>query len=39
MFAKIKSSGLIGINGYIINVEVDIANGMPGFEIVFRTRR
>ncbi len=34
MFAKIKSSGLIGINGYIINVEVDIANGMPGFEIV-----
>lgn len=34
MFAKIKSSGLIGINGYIINVEVDIANGMPGFEVV-----
>ena len=34
MFAKIKSSGLIGINGYIINVETDISNGMPGFEIV-----
>ncbi len=34
MFAKIKSCGLTGINGYIINVEVDIANGMPGFEIV-----
>ncbi len=34
MFAKVKSSGLIGINGYIINVEVDIANGMPGFEVV-----
>ncbi len=34
MFAKIKSTGLIGINGYIISVEVDIANGMPGFEIV-----
>ena len=34
MFAKVKSSGLIGINGYIISVEVDIANGMPGFEVV-----
>lgn len=34
MFAKIKSTGLIGINGYIISVEVDIAHGMPGFEIV-----
>lgn len=34
MFGKIKSSGLIGINGYIVSVEVDISNGMPGFEIV-----
>ena len=34
MFAKIKSAGLIGINGYVINVETDITNGLPGFEIV-----
>ena len=34
MFGKIKSSGLIGINGYVISVEVDISNGMPGFEVV-----
>ncbi len=34
MFGKCKSSGLIGINGYIVSVEVDISGGMPGFEIV-----
>lgn len=34
MFGKIKSCGLMGINGYIINVEIDISFGMPGFEIV-----
>ena len=34
MFGKIKSSGLIGINGYVISVEIDISNGMPGFEVV-----
>ncbi len=34
MFGKIKSSGLVGINGYIISVEVDISGGMPKFEIV-----
>ncbi|MBP3348651.1 MAG: YifB family Mg chelatase-like AAA ATPase [Clostridia bacterium] len=34
MFGKIKSSGLVGINGYIISVEVDISHGMPGFEVV-----
>jgi magnesium chelatase family protein len=34
MLAKVKSSGLFGINGYIVDIEVDIANGLPGFEIV-----
>lgn len=32
--AKIKSAGLNGIDGYIVDVQTDIANGMPTFEIV-----
>lgn len=32
--AKIKSAGLNGIDGYIVDVQTDIANGMPAFEIV-----
>ena len=32
--AKIKSSGLNGIDGYVVDVQTDIANGMPAFEIV-----
>jgi magnesium chelatase family protein len=34
LLAKVKSTGLLGINGYIINIEVDIANGLPCFDIV-----
>lgn len=34
MLSKIKSCGLIGIDGYIIEVETDISNGIPAFEIV-----
>ncbi len=34
MLAKIKSCGLIGIDGYIVEVETDISNGIPGFDIV-----
>jgi len=34
MFYKVKSAGLIGINGYAVEVEVDIFDGLPGFEIV-----
>ncbi len=32
--SKINSAGLIGIDGYIVDVQTDIANGMPAFEIV-----
>ena len=32
--AKIQSAGLKGIEGYIVDVQTDISNGMPGFEIV-----
>mgnify|MGYP000897546721 CR=1 FL=1 len=34
MLAKVKSTGLFGINGYIVDIEVDITNGLPSFEIV-----
>lgn len=34
MLSKIKSCGLLGINGYIINVETYISSGIPYFEIV-----
>ena len=33
-FAKIKSSGLTGIDGYIVDVQTDISSGLPAFEIV-----
>ena len=32
--AKIKSGGLNGIDGYVVDVQTDITNGMPAFEIV-----
>lgn len=34
MLSKIRSCGLMGIDGYIVEVETDIGNGIPGFEIV-----
>lgn len=34
LLAKIKSAGLFGIEGYPIDVEVDISNGLPAFDIV-----
>ncbi|NLN42536.1 MAG: ATP-binding protein, partial [Clostridiales bacterium] len=34
MLAKIKSGGIFGIEGYIVDVEVDISNGLPVFDIV-----
>ncbi len=34
MIAKVKSCGLLGIEGYVVEVETDIANGMPAFEVV-----
>jgi len=34
MLSKILSSTVIGIDGYSINVEVDLSNGFPTFEIV-----
>ena len=34
MLAKVRSAGLFGIDGYIIEVEVDISSGLPFFDIV-----
>ncbi len=34
MLSIIKSYGLKGINGYLVEVEVDINQGLPGYDIV-----
>ena len=34
MLAKVLSASFIGVEGYIIEVEVDISNGLPIFNIV-----
>ena len=34
MLAKILSSAVLGIDGYIVEVEVDIAGGLPSFSTV-----
>lgn len=34
MLSKIKSLGLMGIDGYVVLVETDIANGIPSFDMV-----
>lgn len=34
MLAKVTSCAVIGLDGVLINVEVDIANGLPAFHIV-----
>ena len=34
MLAKVKSTGLFGINGFIVDIETDISPGLPSFDIV-----
>ncbi|RAL26200.1 YifB family Mg chelatase-like AAA ATPase [Thermoflavimicrobium daqui] len=34
MYAKTYSASVLGIDGFIVEVEVDISNGLPVFEIV-----
>lgn len=34
MLSKVKSLGLVGIDGYIVLVETDISNGIPSFDMV-----
>ena len=34
MLSKIKSLGLMGMDGYVVLVETDISNGLPTFDMV-----
>lgn len=34
MFSRVKSVGIFGIDSYMIEVEADISNGLPAFDIV-----
>ena len=34
MFAKVKSLGLLGIDGYTVDVEADVSQGLPAFDVV-----
>ena len=34
MLAKINCFGILGIDGFLVSTELDIANGLPGFDIV-----
>lgn len=34
LYAKIHSASVLGIHGFIVEVEVDISNGLPAFDIV-----
>ncbi|HIW73266.1 MAG TPA: YifB family Mg chelatase-like AAA ATPase [Firmicutes bacterium] len=34
MFARIKSMGLLGVDGFPIDVEADLSQGLPGFDVV-----
>lgn len=34
MITKVQSCGLVGLDGYIVDVEIDVAMGMPAFDIV-----
>ena len=34
MLSIVKSMSLIGLEGYLINVQVDISAGIPSWEIV-----
>ncbi len=34
MFCRVKSGGVLGIDGFEVDVEVDISNGLPQFNIV-----
>src|ERR1041385_7758111 len=34
MLAKVNSCAVVGLDGALVNVEVDIANGLPTFTVV-----
>ena len=34
MLSEIKSMSLVGITGYLVNIQVDISNGLPSWDVV-----
>ena len=34
MFARINSMGLLGVDGFMVDVEADLSQGLPGFDVV-----
>lgn len=34
MFAQVHSMGLLGVDGFLIRVEADLSQGLPGFDVV-----
>ena len=38
MLSKINSMALEGLDGYLIEVQVDVSNGMPSWEMVRSSR-
>ena len=34
MLSRINSMALQGLDGYLVDVQVDVSNGMPGWEMV-----
>lgn len=34
MLSNVKSMSLYGLDGYLIEVQVDVSAGMPGWEVV-----
>ncbi len=34
MIAKVKSAGLEGLEGFVVEIEIDISGGLPAFDIV-----
>lgn len=34
MFSKVHSGGILGVEGYLIEVEADVSDGLPGFYMV-----
>ena len=39
MFSVMISSAIAGMKSFMVNVEVDVSNGLPGFEIVGMAKR
>ncbi len=34
MLSQVKSMSLVGINGHLVNVQVDVASGIPSWDVV-----